>query len=299
MTVPGEAPRSLLFVPADRLATYLEHAEAARPDALIVDLQDAVAPDRRAMALEGLAAGLGAGARRQPIFVRINGPSSAWPDDEVRAVAALPSVLGVMAPACEDPDDVIRLVGQWRAVTDRPPSILPLLETARGVLRAREIAAADPAVIGVALGAEDLAADTGLRRTRAGSEILVARSLVVLAAAAPGCWAFDTPCLELRNVPVVERDARRAAALGFDGKLVVHPAQVAPVHRAFRPSREAVAEATRILASVAGSDDPEHARPGVTSVAGRMVDRPVIEAARRVMRQAARGDVAKEPDEPD
>jgi len=122
-----------------------------------------------------------------------------------------------------------------------------------------------------------------MRRSPRGDEILVARSLVVLAAAAAGCWAIDTPSLELDDMEAVRRDARTAAELGFHGKLLVHPRQVAPVHAEFGPTVDEVSRARLIVA--AGAELEANAK-GVASDTGRMIDRPVIEAARQVVARA-------------
>jgi citrate lyase beta subunit len=282
--VDGAPPRSLLFVPGDRVEAYLDKADAAGPDAIIIDLEDAVDAERKSDARAALGPALRRRHIRRPVFVRINRRSATWQTADLEAAAASGAV-GVVVPKCEAPDDVARLVDPWVGVAGRQPVILALLETARGIRAAAEIAAAHPAVVGIALGAEDLAADVGLRRTRAGAEILVARSLVTLAAASTGRWAIDTPCLELRDLRVVARDARRAADLGFDGKLVIHPSHVATVHRAFTPSDREIEEARRTVAA-GGSMAAE--RRGVIASGGRMVDRPVLEAAEAILRRADR-----------
>lgn len=279
-----QPPRSLLFVPADRSGELLEKARRSGADATIVDLEDAVAPERKDEARAGLAEAL-ASSPSSAVFVRVNPVSSRWFAEDLRVIAGLP-VAGIVLPKCDRPEDVRRVTTAWATETDRPLALLAMVESARGVLAAAEIASADPAVIGLALGAEDLAAQLGLRRSRLGREILYARSHVVLAAAAAERWAIDTPCLDYRRLDLVRRDARVAAALGFAGKLVIHPAQVAPVHEAFRPSAAELEQARRTLVTAealaasgrgAGGDD------------GRLVDRPVVEAARRLLGRADAG----------
>jgi citrate lyase subunit beta/citryl-CoA lyase len=259
-------------------------------DAIILDLEDGVAPERRAAARAGLVAATGAAARALgadiPLFVRVAAAGAAGFEADLTAARVIAGA-GVVLAKVEGAGDVTRLLEAWAAHGTAPPSVIALIETARGLLAAAEIAASDAAVIGLALGAEDLAAEIGFARTRAGDEILLARSLVVLAAAAVGRWAFDTPNLDLRRSDVIRRDARRAASLGFAGKLLVHPAQVGPVHAAFRPSHSEVDRAVRVIAA---ADAMAADGRGVGSVDGRMVDVPIVAAARRVLARNARYD---------
>jgi citrate lyase subunit beta/citryl-CoA lyase len=288
-------PRSLLFVPADRAGELLPKAIAAGPDAIILDLEDAIRPDRRAEARAELVGAVGAvravgavggqaASRRPPIMIRVGRAGGPELDADLELVVGLAGV-GIVLPKCDGPGDVVGIVRAWTTVTSNELALLPIVETARGVLHATEIAAADEAVIGLALGAEDLAAGVGFRRSASGDEILLARSMVVLAAAAGGRWAVDTPNLALGASDVVRRDARRAAALGFVGKLVIHPAQVAPVNAAFTPSAADVARARRVVAAA-----ERYAADGraVGSVDDRMIDQPSVEAARRLLARAGR-----------
>jgi citrate lyase subunit beta / citryl-CoA lyase len=279
-------PRSLLFVPADRVRDLLPKAEAAGPDAVIVDFEDAVLPARLAEARAGLRAAFESWPSRRPLFIRVNRPASPAFEQDVELAASLPGV-GVVLPKCGGPEDVELLVRAWSALAAGELAVLPLVESARGILAAGKIASADPAVLGLALGAEDLAAEIGVRRTGPGDEILVARSWVVLAAAASGRWAIDTPCLELRREEVVRRDAGRAASLGFVGKLLVHPGQVVAVHAAFRPAAAEIKAARRTIATLAGL---EAGGRGVGAMDGRMIDRPIVEAARRLLARATQDD---------
>jgi len=208
---------------------------------------------------------------------------------DIEAVAGLP-IAGVVVPKCEDPDVVERLRGAWPGARAEPPAVVALLETPAGILASAAIARSDPTLVAIAFGAEDLAQRTGMRRTPEGLEILVARSLVVLAAAAAGIWSLDTPSLELVDLAAVERDARQAAVLGFSGKLVVHPRQIGPVRSAFRPAPQDLDLAREI---VAASDARGRRSDGAATAGGRMVDRPIVEAARRLLA----GDVPDTEDE--
>jgi citrate lyase subunit beta / citryl-CoA lyase len=285
-----QPPRSLLFVPADRAMDLLPKALRSGADAIILDLEDGVAPHRRAAARAGLVAATNAAAAAAgtdiPLFVRVAAAGTAGFEADVTAARGVAGA-GVVLAKVEGAGDVILLLKAWTAQGMAQPSVIALIETAHGLLAAAEIAAADAAVIGLALGAEDLAAQVGFLRTPAGDEILLARSLVVLSAAAAGRWAADTPNLDLRGSDAIENDARHAAALGFAGKLLVHPAQVGPVHAAFRPSESDIERAVRIIAA---ADAMAAEGRGVGSVDGRMVDAPIVAAARRVVARNTRYD---------
>jgi len=215
--------------------------------------------------------------------VRVNEVHGSDLAADLEALEGLP-IAGFVLPKCEASTmaEVVAAVG---ASGSRPmPSLIALLETPAGILAAAEIAASHPAIVGIALGAEDLAARTGMHRTADGDEILVARSFVVLAASAARCWAIDTPSLELEDMAEVGRDARIAAGLGFTGKLLVHPRQVPAVHAAFEPSPDELARAREVIAASEGTGGGRVAKAG-----SRMIDRPVVEAARRVVARSEQG----------
>lgn len=292
MTLAAEwralGPRSLLFVPADRAKELLPKAMASGADGVIIDLEDAVAPAAKPAARDTCRAAVLVSRVGVPVFVRINSLATEWGHADLAALAGAP-IAGIMVPRVERVDDV-ETVAHLMGTDDRV--LIPLLETAAGILAAAAVAAADPRVIGVALGLEDLGAQLGLRRSRHGHELLFARSQVVVAAVAAGCWALDSPCIEPRGVGATRREALRARALGYTGKLLIHPAQVAPAHEAFTPTPDEVASARRVLASF---EEMARAGIGVDTAGGRMIDRAMVVAAQHVLARAnqdgQRGDV--------
>ena len=284
MTRLREAPpRSWLFVPALRAREWIPKALAAGADAVIVDLEDATAPDEKERAC-ALVSELALDEQGDvPIFVRVN----AAPDHRLAsdlAAARAARAAGVVLPKAGSASDVAHVV------RDDPPgadlAILVMVETARGVLHALELAEAGAGVIGLAFGGEDLSAELGVSRTREPGELATARSLIALAAAAAGVAAIDTPWLDLGDADGAGREARSARQLGFSGKLVIHPSHVPAVNAAFTPDESETGLARRIIeafdAAVADGS-------GIAKLDGRMIDRPVVVAARRVLAQSERG----------
>jgi citrate lyase subunit beta/citryl-CoA lyase len=163
--------------------------------------------------------------------------------------------------------------------------VIPLIETARGVLNAFALTAAKAVMPAFVFGAEDLTAEIGISRTVDGEELLFARSQVVLAATAAGADAIDGIVVDIGNDDLLRRDARRARALGFHGKLAVHPSQVAIINEVFSPTAEEVDRARRIV----DAHETAVARgEGVLRLDGRMVDTPIVVRARSVVALADR-----------
>jgi citrate lyase subunit beta/citryl-CoA lyase len=160
------------------------------------------------------------------------------------------------------------------------PSLLLLLETPRAVLRAAEIASADAPVAALLFGAEDFTAGLGVERTTSGEELLFARAQIALAAAAAGAEAIDAVFTNLTDADELRRDCARARAVGFRGKMAIHPKQIDVIHEVFTPTAADVDRATRIIEAF---DAASGAGQGVTTLDGHMVERPIVERARRTL----------------
>lgn len=260
--------RSLLFVPADN-AAKLERARSTAADALILDLEDAVAPpdkqQARSMAIEFLR---DRGAFAGPVLVRCHGCTSPEFEKDRRVLEAS-SPDGIVLSKCRSAADVLPIANT---------SVVPIIESAEGLLNAYAIAAATPRVIALAFGAEDFCSDIGITRTPGEPELLYARSALVAASRAAGKYAIDTPLLAYRDETALREAAQRARNLGFSGKLAIHPAQVATIHEIFRPSEREIVEAKRILEWAADKG------PGATALDGRMIDEAVLRKAREILR---------------
>ncbi|OXM75287.1 MULTISPECIES: HpcH/HpaI aldolase/citrate lyase family protein [Amycolatopsis] len=262
MTDPLAGARSFLFVPGHRPDRFAK-AAASGCDLVVLDLEDAVGPDRKADAREHVRSWLDDGQRA---VVRINAPGTPWSGDDLSAVAG--RAAAVMVPKAED-----------RAVLDAiarrsGAALIPLIETALGVASAVEVCRAD-AVVRPAFGSIDLAAQLGVDPA-SHAALQHARSAVVLAAAAAGCGApVDGVTTVLDADTVLRDDLAHAAELGFTGKLCIHPRQVPLVNDAFTPSAAEVRWAEEVLASATDGSVGVHD--------GRMVDRPVILRARAIL----------------
>ena len=271
------ACRSILFVPGDRPDRY-EKALAAGADAVCIDLEDAVPSARKAQArgevVEFLGRwGGGDSHRRTRLIVRINdlGSEVGWGD--LHAIADGPRPDGVMVPMVRATVEV----GVVAERTEEEVAVLPLIETARGLEHAVEIGAVE-AVAGLVFGGFDLALELGAEPEW--EPLLYARSRVVHAAAVSGLPAYDMPSRDYRDMRELREEAGRGRALGFAGKTAIHPAQIRVIHEVFTPSREEVERARAIVEADRGADG------GAVGMGGRMVDRPVVEAARRVLERA-------------
>ena len=273
---PHTARRSWLFTPAT-MPERFERAAAAGADVLILDLEDAVAPDRkdeaRRIAVEFLA--------HAPLWdrtaraLRINAPCTPHGLDDLLALLrsdARPDA--VIIPKVDSPE-IVRLIDTLLADGGRPAPLVPLIESARGVAAAQEIALASPRIAALFFGAADLAADLGAEV--AWEPLLSARSHVVNAAAVARVGVIDSPFFDLRDAEGLRDEVQRVVRLGFTAKAAIHPNQVAPINAALTPSPEAVAEARAILA--------ENAK-GVGVVNGRMIDEAMARKARRTLAAA-------------
>lgn len=272
--------RSVLYVPGSN-AHALEKGRTLPADALILDLEDAVAPaakeEARRLVLGTLAAG-GFGHRER--IVRVNGLATPWGRADLES-AARSGADAVLLPKVESAAD-LRTAERVLEDAGAPPH-LPIwgaIETPRGVLAAAEIAAATPRLACLVMGTSDLVKDLRARHTPGRGELLASLSLVLLAARANGLSALDGVFLDLQDDAGFEASCRQGRDLGFDGKTLVHPRTIETANRIFAPSEAEVAAARRIIDAHA---EAETARRGVTVVDGRLVEALHVAEARRIV----------------
>ncbi|HUG25031.1 HpcH/HpaI aldolase/citrate lyase family protein [Piscinibacter sp.] len=255
--------RSYLFVPGDRPERF-DKARAAGAGQVILDLEDAVAPDTKARARDAVANWLHAD---RPVALRINGAGTRWFDDDL-ALAAHPGVAAVMLPKAEDADTLARV-----AAAAPQAALLPLVETALGIAAVDAIARA-PRVQRLVFGSIDFQLDLGIEGD--GDELLFFRSQLVLASRlAELAPPVDGVCTALDDIEALRAASLRARRLGFGAKLCIHPRQVGVVEAAFAPGEGEIAWARRVVDAAAGANG------AAVAVDGRMVDRPVLLRAQR------------------
>ena len=258
---------SCLFVPGDRPERF-DKALNAGADMVILDLEDSVPAGRKTMAREAAARWL---SGDRPVFVRINGVETGEFDEDVAALAARPGLAGVVLPKAESRKQVAALASRLPG----PVRLILLVESALGVWNVLELASA-PRVHRLAFGAIDFQLDTGI--AGAGEELLYARSRLVLASRIAGLLPpLDGVTASIEDTEALVADVRRARRLGFGGKLCIHPRQVKAVNDGFLPTAEEVAWARSVLQAVSGGSG------GAVKHEGRMIDRPVVERAMRIL----------------
>ena len=269
------APRSYLFVPGDRPERF-EKALASGADAVVVDLEDAVAPAAKQTAREALAALLAAARRDQErIVVRINDEATPWFDADL-ALLCNGRASAVMLPKAARTEAVERVRASCPGIW-----VLPLVESACGVLAAEALAAAD-GVQRLVFGTVDYALDMDLQGELAmtvGLDVAAARiALASRAAAILPPVAGVTVAID--DEAQLRADLERARAHGFLAKLCIHPKQIGPVHALLAPTADEVVWANRVLAAAVA------AAGAAVQLDGRMIDKPVIERARRIVQRA-------------
>jgi len=285
--------RSLLFVPGDS-PKKLDKSMTVGADALILDLEDSVAPDRKNEAREITLAFLketGAQANRPRLVVRVNAIATGLTDADLDAVVAgRPDA--ILLPKAEGGASIVHLDAKLTAreaihgVDDGAIKILALTtETAKALFVAGTYADTSPRLIGLTWGAEDLSAELGAEANRAadGSWLdpyRLARSLCIAGASAAEVQAIDTVYVDYRNDAGLRREAEEARRDGFTAKLAIHPGQVAPINEVFTPSPETIAKARAVIAAFAANPGT-----GTIGIDGVMYDRPHLARAERLLGQ--------------
>ena len=284
--------RSLLFVPGDSPRKF-ESAKRCAADALILDLEDSVATDRKAGARQTVRGMLAARKPGQLCYVRINALDTGLALADLAAV--MPSAPdGIVLPKCEGAKDVNHLATYLDAFeaafglahgTTR--IVVVATETARAVLKLHDFDGASPRLWGMAWGAEDLAASLGASRNRVDGRytgpFLLARDLCLVSAASIGVVAIDAVYTDIDNLDGLKEETIAARCDGFMAKTLIHPKHVDIVNAALTPTADEVAWATQVVRAF-----EEAPASGVVRIDGRMIDKPHLVAARKVLAMAGR-----------
>ncbi len=284
------ARRALLYMPGDD-RHKIEKAVRLGVDCICMDLEDGVAPNRKAVARQVIAAALGeVDFGRAEKLVRINPVGSGLEDDDLQAV--LPAgPEGIVLPKVETAGQLAWVAGKLEDAElahGRPVNsirIIPIVESARGILNLKEIASAARLDARI-FGAEDLAVDLGAARTREAWEVFYARSALVTAAAAYGLQAMDMVSTDFKDLEALRQEALFGMRMGFSGKQVIHPAQVEPVQSAFTPDDESIRSARALVQAF---EEHQARGSGAFALEGRMIDMPVVKAAQNVLERARAG----------
>jgi citrate lyase subunit beta / citryl-CoA lyase len=267
--------RSVLFMPGSN-ARALDKARTLPADALVLDLEDAVAPDAKEQArAQVLAAVRAGGYGPREIVVRVNALGTPWGRDDLAAVATA-SADAVLLPKVESAETVSAAL----AVLGPAPAVWCMLETPRGILNASSIAAASPRVGALVMGTSDLTKDLHARTTPGRAALVTSLQLCVLAARAAGVSALDGVHLDLEDNAGFAAACRQAAEFGFDGKTLIHPKQVAVANEVFAPAAAEVDWARRVIA--AHADALTRGR-GIVVLDGRLIENLHVDDARRVL----------------
>ncbi|MFW6772924.1 HpcH/HpaI aldolase/citrate lyase family protein [Nocardioides sp. CPCC 205120] len=270
--------RSVLYMPSSN-ERALEKAKSIPCDGLILDLEDAVAPDAKPTAREAAAAAVGSGEYgRRTVTIRVNGLGTQWHDDDIVA-AAQAGPAGVVVPKVNSAEEVKRLVGALeKAGAPDHTRLWAMVETPEAIFGVRELAAADERLAVLVMGTNDLVKELYAEHVPGRAPLLTSLSWSVLAARAAGVAILDGVYNDVKDTDGFLAECTQGAQMGFDGKTLIHPGQVAGANETFAPSEKAVEDARGVLeAWEAGKGS------GVVTYNGKMVENLHVESAERVL----------------
>jgi len=279
--------RALLYMPGDDWKKITK-ALTLSVDCICMDMEDGVAFNRKAEARATIAKALQEldfGASEK--LARVNAVGSGLERDDIEAVLPYRPD-GIVIPKVESLEQIewgseiieaAELASGWPVNSIR---MLVGVETAKGILNLKEIAS-HPRLDGIIFGGEDFAASIGATRTEDALELLYARQAVVTACAAYGLQAIDIVTIDFKDLERVQREAEFGAQLGFSGKQIIHPNQVAPVQEAFTPDDESIANARRVVEAF---EAHQKEGKGAFALDGQMIDMPLVKNAQKVLERA-------------
>lgn len=277
--------RSMLYMPGAN-ARALEKAKTLPADSLILDLEDAVAPDAKELARKQVIAAVKAGGYgRRELVIRMNSLDTGWGHEDVLALAnaGAHAILIAKVESGAQVQHVEALLAEYKAPDDL--ALMAMIETPMGVLNAAEIARATPRMICLVMGTSDLAKDLHAGHTRERLPMLTSLGLCLLAARANRIAIVDGVHLDLADDEGFAHACRQGRELGFDGKTLIHPKQVDAANTAFAPSADEVAWSQKIIAAHA---EAEAKGEGVVLVEGKLIENLHVENAHRLVALAAR-----------
>ena len=282
-TGPITPLRSVLYMPGSN-ARALEKARTLDADAVILDLEDSVAPDQKDLARDQVADAVRTGGfGHRVVVVRMNALTTPWGGADLEAAVAAGATT-LLVPKVDGPDGVRQVETMLRDRGGDATAIWVMLETPLAILNAAAIAGATPALTTLVMGTSDLAKDLGAAHTRDREPMITALGLCLLGARAHGKAILDGVCLDLNDLDAFAAECRQGRDLGFDGKTLIHPKTIAGANAAFSPDAAAVERARAIVAAHA---EAQAAGRGVTVVDGRLVEHLHVQTAQRTLALAA------------
>jgi len=289
----------MLYVPGNN-AGMVKDAHIYRSDSVMFDLEDSVSLNEKDSArllifnalktldYEGI-----------ETVVRINGLNTPFGADDIKAmVRARPHIIRLpKADSAEEIKEVEALIEKEEKLVGLKQGTIKLMaaiEGPLGVINAYSIASASKRLVGIALGAEDYVTNMKTKRSPEGTEILFARSQIVTAARAAGIYALDTVYSDINNEEGFLEEVKHIKQLGFDGKSVISPRQITPVHKIYTPDQKEIGFALRVIDAI---QEAEQKGSGVISLDGKMIDKPVVERAERILMMAKASGIRINEDE--
>lgn len=282
--------RSMLFVPGNHPG-MIKEAYIYGSDSIMFDLEDSVSihekDSARWLVFEAL---MSIDYGDKELVVRINDLSSPWGKADLEAMICA-GIDVIRLPKTENAEDVIECEREIERIEEKYGKVvgstrmMAAIESAEGALNAREIAKSSKRLVGIAIGAEDYVTDLKTRRSAEGTELYMGRSLVLLAARAAGIDAIDTVYSDVNNEEGLIRETETIKQLGFDGKSVINPRQIKIVHDIFAPAQKEIEDAKMVLFAI---EEANAKGSGVISLNGKMIDKPIVERAKRVLSMAER-----------
>ncbi|MFC7053445.1 HpcH/HpaI aldolase/citrate lyase family protein [Hansschlegelia quercus] len=277
--------RSVLYMPGSNLRA-LDKARTLAADALILDLEDAVAPEAKALAREQVCKAVkDGGYGHRELVIRVNAPQTPWGEDDLHAaIEARPDA--ILMPKVSSPAVLENVANRLEALAaPEGIAIWAMIETPASILNIREVAAARRTVPGsrltcLVLGTNDLAKDTWAQLVKGRAPMMPWIMFALAAARAEGLTILDGVFNDLDDIEGCREECRQSRDLGFDGKTIIHPNQIEPANTCFAPALEEVERARKVIAAF---DLPENARRGAIRVEGRMYERQHIGMARRAV----------------
>ncbi len=276
--------RSLLFMPGSN-ARALEKARNLPADGIILDLEDSVAPDAKALARDQIAQAIAAkGFGRREVLIRVNALDSPWWIDDID-MAGKVRPDGILVPKISSMQDLTAAADRLRGINaDTSIKVWAMIETARAVLHAEELAAAsrdsETRLAGFVFGPNDISRETRIRMQPGRAAMIPMITHCILATRAYGLEILDGPYSDFSNVDGFGQECAQARDLGFDGKTLIHPGQIVACNAIFTPPADEVAHARRIIAAF---ERPENASRGAIQLDGQMVERLHADMAARTI----------------